>query len=338
MRRLAVAAMTVGLALGGFSRPAAGQANITPRPYVELIFSRTELTAADGGTTCRADDTNIARLDTTVAPYLHHLGLAATGSIETALTQPTLNSCTHYNETEVASWSQIRGLAAAGWTFVSHSADYPSTAAMWSALTPAQQWEETCGSAQSIDAHGVPGGDTMYLWPDQSGQPGNINTYVRAHFVEPCFGTERAYGAGITVGPDLNSAPYTQSVGGLHGGDCNIRAAACWRTPSAISHYATPATIIARVKALHAGQVMTLQDYLLVTGTSPAYGNSADRWDCTATDPNLHWTNDIERYCYTDWQQVVDYLAASGIGITQPGAVAAVFGRTNFGDHAVPRP
>src|SRR6185437_7781713 len=48
-----------------------------PGPYVTLLFSRTEMSAADN---CVENDTNIATLDGTVAPYLQSLGMAGTGT------------------------------------------------------------------------------------------------------------------------------------------------------------------------------------------------------------------------------------------------------------------
>ena len=51
--------------------------------YVTLFFSRSEITA---GRRLPPDDPGIARLDTTVAPYLQSMGMSATGSLVTAKT------------------------------------------------------------------------------------------------------------------------------------------------------------------------------------------------------------------------------------------------------------
>jgi hypothetical protein len=158
------------------SASATATLTVSPQKFVELTFSRTEVTATDGG--CTADDTNIARLDTTVEPYLHSLGLTATGSIETGPTQPAGFWCAHYGLTMATSWNLARQLAADGWTFVSHSLDYP--ASTWSSLTLAQKWDETCGSAQTIDANGLPGGDDMFLWPNNK-----VDSQTLTSFVEP---------------------------------------------------------------------------------------------------------------------------------------------------------
>jgi hypothetical protein len=84
--------------------------------------------------------------------------------------------------------------------------------------------------------------------------------------------------------------------------------------------------------------VITLQVYLLVTGKSPAYATSQDQWDCTSPDPADHWSNDTERYCYSDFQEIMQALYDAGMTITQPLAVDAAFGRTEFADTAVARP
>jgi len=310
---------------------ATGTATLTVsnQKFVELIFSRTEVTATDGG--CNADDTNIARLDTTVAPYLQSLGLTATGSIETGPTLPAAFWCAHYGLTMATSWNVAKQLAADGWTFVSHSKDYP--ASTWSSLTLAQKWDETCGSAQVIDANGLPGGDDMFLWPDNK-----FDSQALTSFVEPCFGTNRVDGGGITSAGQLTTPPYQQSVRGLAGGSCNVSGSSCATVPGAAFRYRTPSQIISAIQTLQPGQVLSLQVYLTVTGASPAYTTNTDRWDCTSPDPNYHWTNDTERYCWTDLQTVLQYLVNSGLTITQPGVVNAAFGRTGYSDQAIPRP
>ena len=302
---------------------------VTAQKLVELLFSRSEVTATDGG--CVADDSGVARLDTVVEPYLQSLGLAATGSIQTGPTQATAFWCAHYGLTMATSWGLAQQLAADGWTFVSHSLDYPS--GIWSTLTLAQKWDETCGSAQTIDANGLPGGDSMFVWPDNK-----FDSQALTNFVEPCFATNRVDDGGVSTGTQLNSPPYQQSVAGMAGGWCNVSEAPCSVVPGAALRYRTPAQIIGLIQSLQPGHVLTLQVYLTVTGTSPPYSTNTDRWDCTASDPNYHWTNDTERYCWTDLQTVLQYLVNSGLTITQPGVVDGTFGRTGYSDQAVPRP
>jgi hypothetical protein len=273
-----------------------------------------------------------------VVPYLAGLGQTATGSVVTQPTLPSGNYCGIDHDGLYASWDQIATLNASGWTFVDHSADSPRFPQDWSAMTPAQMWTETCGSAQVIDAHQITGASDMYLWPNITGQPQFLNQYALATFVEPCFGTSRLYGNGPTAGSSMATPPYRQVVLSMDGGSCDTQTASCYSVPRALFRYRSPAKVIAAIRALKPGQVLTIQAYLLVTGKNPPYPTSPYKWDCTSADPNLHWTNETERYCWSDLQRILSYLATSGIGITQPGLVNAAVGRTGYSDHPLPDP
>jgi hypothetical protein len=320
-------------AISGTYDGASGTAtlNVVTSKFVELLFSRTEETAADN---CVRDDTDIALLDTTVAPYLQSLGFSATGSIETSPTQQSSLWCTHYQSTLATSWDLAQELASTyGWTFISHSATYPTT---WP-TDPGQQWDQTCGSAQVIDAHGLPGADAMFAWPHSY-----FNATALTQFVEPCFGTSRVFRNVPTDVGTLSTPPYFQYAWQLLGGCLSAATGANQCGPVTIDGstltYQDPQAVIDAIEALPPGRVVTLQAYLLVTGKSPPYTASKDQWDCTSSDPADHWSNDAERYCYSDFQEIMQALYDSGITITQPLAVDAAFGRTGFSDTAVPRP
>jgi V8-like Glu-specific endopeptidase len=130
------------VASGSVQPPSAGVAPppttpLGPGPYVTLLFSRTEMSAADN---CVEDDDNIARLDTVVAPYLQSLGMAGTGTLVTKRTGDTARHCTHYGEDLTASWADATNLAQNyGWHFVSHTATCPGLAKIES-LTPQQAY------------------------------------------------------------------------------------------------------------------------------------------------------------------------------------------------------
>ena len=317
----------------GTDGSASGTAALTvvTSKFVELLFSRTEETAADN---CVRDDADIALLDTTVAPYLQSLGFSATGTIETSPTQQSSLFCTHYQSTLATSWDLAQELASTyGWTFISHSATYPTT---WP-TDPGQQWDQTCGSAQVIDAHGLPGADAMFAWPHSY-----LNSTALTQFVEPCFGTSRVFRNAPTDVGTLSTPPYYQYAWQLLGGCLSAATGANRCGPVTIDGstltYQDPQAVIDAIEALPPGRGVTLQAYLLVTGKSPPYTASKDQWDCTSSDPADHWSNDAERYCYSDFQEVMQALYDSGITITQPLAVDAAFGRTGFSDTAVPRP
>jgi len=298
------------------TRPAAAIGKM----YATLYFSRSEVTAADA---CTQDDTGIARLDTMVAPYLRSLRMAGTGSLVTDKTHKTKGNCTHSGDSLTMSWAQAASLAQTyGWHFVSATATYPADI---TSLPPLQQQSETCGSANTIDHHGLPGAHGLIAYPGA----GPLPTGVQAKYGARCFAWGRQYDkSGTTTTAMGTTAPYWQFTRVFDGGPCNDPAAACYTMPAQGSpRYATPAELIALVDALRPGQWLTLQSYILVTGKNPPYTHNGTRWNCKSANPDLHWTNDVERYCYTDFQQVVQAIKARGITVTDPLTVGVAFGR-----------
>jgi len=288
--------------------------------YATLFFSRSEVSGSDA---CTPDDTGIARLDTTVAPYLQSLGMAGTGSLVTDVTRKTKNNCTHNGDSLTVSWAQATSLAENyGWHFVSATATYPPNITR---LPSAQQQAETCGSANTIDNHGLPGAHGLIAYPGAGGLP----TSVQAKYGARCFAWGRVYDkSGTTTTAMGAAAPYWQNTRAFNGGPCNAPTAACYTIAAQGStRYATPAEIIALVDALQPGQWLTLQSYILVTGKNPTYTHNGTRWNCNSSDPDFHWTNDVERYCYNDFQQVVQAIKARGIIVTDPLTVGMAFGR-----------
>jgi hypothetical protein len=300
---------------------AAARSAAAAGPFVTLLFSRTEMNAADN---CVPDSTGIAALGAVVAPYLNSLGMAATGTLVTGRTTQTARTCSHYGDSLTASWNDATNLANNfGWSFVSHTATYPSD---WSKLTPAQVDAETCGSADTIASHGLPGAHGLIAYPGAAGLP----TTVQADYSAKCFAWGRRFGAaGTTLASAGQTPPYWQRTEAPSGGACNVSTASCYTVSSRGNwRYTTPDQVIAQVEALQPGQWLTLQAYILVRGTNPAYTNNTTRWDCTSSNPNLHWSNDTERYCYSDWKKIVQAVAAHpDITVTDPLTVGIAFGR-----------
>lgn len=293
-------------------------------PFVTLLFSRTQITAADN---CAQDNAEIARLDTGVAPYMHSLGLTGTGTLVTGKTQNTALSCNHKGDTLSSSWAKASDLAGRfGWSFVSHTATYPNDI---SSLPPARKYAETCGSAAAIDAHGLPGGHGLIAYPGAHPPP----QQVQARYGGRCFAWGRMYGHnGLTSYTAASTPPYWQNTAAFKGGPCNTVGAPCYtiNVPGS-KRYTRPMTIIAEIRSLRPGQWLTLQTYLLVKGTSPPYTDNHTRWDCSSPNPALHWTNDVERYCYSDFQRIARAIAATpGIRVTDPLTVGQAFGRSGF--------
>jgi hypothetical protein len=318
----ALAAATVAAA--GHAPAAEGQPSrqaAVAGPFATLLFSRSEITAADG---CVVNDAGIARLDTVVAPYLKSLGMSGTGTLVTAKTKAAALTCTHSDSSMMTSWQNATALAGTyGWRFTSHTATYPSNIG---SLTPAQAEAETCGSARTIDSHGLPGGHGMISYPGAQGPP----VAVQRDYGARCFAWGRMYGsAGTTAAAAGTAPPYWQHTVAVNGGACNVSTAPCYTIASTGSpRYQLPAKFIGYLNAVGAGEWFTLQAYVLVTGKSPSYATSPIRWDCTAANVRLHWTNDNERYCYQDWQSIVRAIGArAGLTVTDPLTVGVAFGR-----------
>ena len=298
-----------------------------PGPFVTLLFSRSEISAADN---CVEDDTNIARLDTTVAPYLQSLGMAGTGTLVTKRTDDTTRHCTHYNDDLTASWADATSLANTyGWSFVSHTATYPTLQQIEN-FTPAEAKAQTCGSLATIKAHGLPGAAGMIAYPGSyTKNPAVVN--LQSQYSSTCFDWGRQYDQakhGLTKLADASTPPYWQYTLAVVGGPCNDPTQPCYTVHVQNGRYTLPSTMIKHIEALQPGQWFSLQAYLLVTGKNPKYAHNKMRWDCTSSNPALHWTNTTVRYCYSDYQQIIQAIAADpNITVTDPLTVGRAWGR-----------
>jgi hypothetical protein len=294
--------------------PQAAKAATGPGPYLTLLFSRSAVTASSN---CVTNDTGVAQLDTVVAPALSSLGLRPTGSIETGVTKQDSLWCGHYKETQFTSWSLAEQLASQyGWSFVSHTSTYPYNGSMWSALSSREIYDETCGSAQQITAHGLPGANGSMAWP---------NGYVydpATSDVQACFDFSRTFGDGVADQATATVPPYDEPARGLQGGACNDTSAACYgyTFAHAPNRYRSPVATSQLIASAQASQWITLQTYLLVTGSR------AGLWDCTSPDWRQHWTYDTERYCWDDYLSIVSSIPAS-VTVTDPASVGAAWGR-----------
>jgi hypothetical protein len=286
------------LALGLIPFTTAGAAIVSPvgvasaaataPPQLSIVFSRTELSAADhsvGGEygTCVRDDRGIAPLDTVVAPFIasHYPSIhPLVGSVETGHT--------------------------------------PDSVRTWTKLTPAQVNAETCGSRDDILSHGLLGAAGQYNWPDN-----RIDLTVQQQYVRQCFDFGREYGSGVTTLAWSQANSGLQLTRGVHGGHCTDTTQPC--SAGIATAYMTPNKVIGKIKALTPGQWLSIQSYVLVTGTNPVYATNGNRWDCTSANPARHWTNDVERYCWVDYQAILAAIPAT-VQVNAPDAVAAIWG------------
>jgi len=296
----------------------------TPPPELTIVFSRTELSAADhsvGGEygTCVRDDRNIAPLDTVVAPYIasHYPAIhPIVGSVETGHMVDQGTWCAHNGRSAAAGWAALSNLQSTyGWRFISASRTRPGS---FSKLTPAQLTAETCGSRDTIASHGLLGANGQYNWPNNK-----VDLAIQQQYVQKCYWFGRQYGAGVTTPAWSQANSGLQLTRGIHGGHCADTTASC---PASIATaYMPPSKLISKIKALKPGQWLSLQSYVLVTGTNPAYASNHDRWDCTAANPSLHWTNDVERYCWVDFQAILAAIPST-VHVDAPDAVGALWG------------
>jgi hypothetical protein len=296
--------------------PAAHAQADTPGPFVTFLFSRTEQVPAMN---CVADTTGTAPLSTVVEPYMASLGLTGTGTVNALATGAT-DYCTHNEggqgtgESLASSWPELQALTADGWTFGAHEYDSAATLAT---LTPAQQWDITCGQAVTMQAQGLGPSDGMIAYPGaQKLSPAIVS--LQENYGENCFGWGRTYDpTGITDQSAGTTAPYWQKTMVLKGGPGTGSAA-----------YASPQQAVTAMSQLQPGQWLTIQVYLLVTETNPA--GDTMTWSCDQPGvPNA--SNDVERYCWSDFQQVLAAAAAmqqaGQITVTDPLTVACQFGR-----------
>jgi hypothetical protein len=296
-------------------------------PQLTIVFSRTELSAADdssGGIrgeygTCTRDDRGIAPLDTIVAPYIasHYPVIhPVVGSVETGHMPDQGYWCAHNGKTAAASWSDMLSLQTTdGWRFIAASR---TRVRDWSVLTQAQITAETCGSRDDITNHALLGANGQYNFPDNK-----IDLTVQQQFVQQCFSFGREYGTGVTTLAWSQQNSGLQLTRGIHGGHCTDTTQPCSQGISAA--YMTPSQVIRKIKALQPGQWLSLQSYVFVTDTNPTYSTNPTRWDCTSSDPTRHWTNDVERYCWVDFQAILAAIPAT-IQVNAPDTVATIWG------------
>lgn len=280
--------------------------------YVTLLFSRSEVTAAEK---CVAHDEGVERLDTGVAPELAARGMTGTGTVETGVTPEHTNSCLHYKETLGASWDQLAQLRDTyGWSFTSHSRTYAKN---WSTMTSDQQWNESCGSIQDLLAHGHTRGDGLFAYPHNT-----VTLDAQLNVVSTCFAFARKFGTGAASRATVTASPYYATTQQVGGGRCADTTLPCSSGP-APTVYKSPDMIRNSLAALQTGHWFILQAYVLVTGSKPG------QWDCTSPDWRAHWTSDYERYCWTDYLELLGAVPPAAI-VTDPKTVAEAWGRTNY--------
>jgi hypothetical protein len=108
----------------------------------------------------------------------------------------------------------------------------------------------------------------------------------------------------------------------VNGGNCNTPSATCYThniTPPADRSYETPDYLFPFMIA-SPGNLRAIQFYRFVRGVNlpagypgtpqnPVGSSRESYWDCRSSNPDLHWTNREEIYCYRDFVDLLERLA-----------------------------
>ena len=281
--------------------------------YVSILFGRTQWVQA----------VNCVRQANTVdlgqaAQALTARGLTATGNVVLNQTRATGFWCEGGFSLHPG-WDRLQSLRQQGWSFVSAGKYYRYL----TALTYQQQKDISCGSLPVFAQRGIDASG-LFAYPNDK-----YSTQIQADPVSTCFKWGRTYGTGVTSRWQT-SWPWFQSTHTTQGARCNKPNAGCPYAAQEKWAYTLPSRIIQTIQGLQPGQWYTVQFYRFVTGAN-LDPNARFRWDCRATDPMLHWATRPEVYCWNDFVQVIDVIAAertaTGLVVTDPGSVARAWGR-----------
>jgi hypothetical protein len=256
-----------------------------------------------------------------VAAELDARGLAGTGNVVTGRTPETGFTC--FNGYVLhPGWDRLATLRdGSGWTFVSASRSYANIAN----LTPAQQWDESCGTLQTFEDHGHTRAWGLFAYPNDS-----YSVSAQTDVVSTCFAYGRTYDDSLPLGTkNLNirsqmAAPWFQRTSSLFGGSCNDPALPCY-SAGYVRRYGS-VTDLRRLVQVGADRWFNLQAYRFVTGARGTLGASGMNWDCRSPDWRAHWASASELYCWVDYRRILNAIPASVV-VSDPASVAEAWGR-----------
>ena len=310
----ALRAVVAAAAIAVFLVPAASSpasATVPGPAYVTLQFGRTQwVSTKKCAAVPGAVDLGV------VAAELQRRGYAGVGAIILDRTSDGSRKCIG-NFYLSASWQDIAGLKAMGWSFISAGQDYASM----TTRTTDQLYAESCGTLPEFAARGIDASGE-FAYPDDKS-----TTAIQSDVVSACYDWGRqytqapqAYRVSTLVG---SVAPWFQATHSLNGGLCNDPTRPCYRSAgTAARRYQLPSRMVQWLTGLKGDQWATLQAYRLVTGSH----STAPTWDCTSPNPNAHWTSATELYCWNDYLAVLNKIPSTAV-VTDPGTVAGAWGR-----------
>ena len=250
-----------------------------------------------------------------VAAAMTARDLTGTGNVVIDRAGETDPACMNYGL--MATWPQIAELRdSQGWSFVSAGQGYRNM----TELTPDEQVAESCGSLDALEAHGHMRGWGLFAYPNNRRDP-----TIQSTVVSTCFAYGHAYDYRFNELGGM-APPWFQRTFSVNGGACNTVGAWCYSLANtgAKYHYRTRESLASLMQP-GAGEWSVVQTYRFVTG---AHSSPTFDWDCTSADPNLHWVNNAELYCFDDFLWALDQIPPDVV-VTDPATVAEAWGRGN---------
>ena len=285
--------------------------------YLTFAFGRTQwVTARQCVPMARTVTLGQVAADMTAIGITKGKALTGTGNVVIDRASETdMPTCMTYGL--MATWPQIADLRDThGWAFVSAGASYRNM----TTLTQQEQTEESCGSLEALDAHGHTRGWGLFAYPNN-----RKSVSSQTSVVSTCFAYGRAYDYRFNAIGQM-AAPWFQRTFSVNGGSCNVVGEPCY-DPAAVGanhHYRTRESLASLMQP-GPGEWSVVQMYRFVTG---ANSSSTFDWDCTSSDPDLHWVSNSELYCYDDFLWALDQIPDTVV-VTDPATVAEAWGRGN---------
>jgi len=288
--------------------------------YLTLSFGRTQWVTAK----------NCVRMPNTidlgrVAAELETRGLVGTGNVVTSRTPGTGTRC--FNGYVLhPGWARLAALRDdRGWTFVSASKTYPNFAS----LTPAEQFDESCGSLPIFEDHGHARAWGLFATPNDT-----WSFESQRDVVSTCFAYGRTYDDSLPLGAhNLNvrsemAEPWFQRTSSLFGGSCDDASLPC--SSAGFTRRYSSVADLRRLVRVGADRWLNLQGYRFVTGAYGSLGRPGMNWDCTSPDWRAHWASASELYCWVDYQRILNAIPETVL-VTDPATVAEAWGRAPGG-------
>lgn len=273
--------------------------------YLTVVMGRTVHAVVDGR--CRPIANSVSLPE--VARQLQGVGLIATGAV--VLDWIGADGLQCHNGAAYPSWTELGMLRDNyRWSFVSEGPDHVQV----DSLTRGEQYAASCGSLQTLAAHGHTRAWGMFAYPGGSPSEG-----MQQAVTQRCFAYGRTYLRPINTPEQVAKSPFFQHTMQVYGGSCQNTKLPCSRIPT--RHKYMPASTLQSYLRPAAGQWSAVQVYKFVKGSYGLQSGAGPRWDCTAADWRAHWTTSTELYCLGDFLAAARGIPA-GVTVTDPAGVA----------------